>query len=270
MTKYFSCSWLSDFSGESELLFIGGRNCLVFQDILDTVKSNHYGQFIVALSVLDRLRAGHFFETNKSIKEKVEDIQDKSLKGIEGIKGFDDKLKILVKALIDHEMSRYDRKYSELKVLKTTAKYIGDLLHYICINRTSVYINLLSMNCDVSEYYINGYQGYLFLKKYFCHEKYEWINLKFITKLYPNVGMIYVSALPIINIKEILEDILIYFFEEINTKLNQLELKPKQEMDKLFVNELIISYNHRFKTIGFLIEEHEFVDTNKGIIIKKL
>eukprot|EP01084_Bolivina_argentea_P000586 1100_1 len=267
IVKYFNCNWVSDFGNERELLFVGGRNCLVFQNIINIAKSTEYVEeyrgFVLALTVLDKQRAMQLYETDKTVKLKLDEIKESSLLSdtLKQIaKPIPKALQKIVIALINHEMSRYNlQKYKRWVSLNT---YVDDLLHFICSERAKVYINLYQMNIDVAEQYSKGYQGYKFLKHFFCHPEYGWINLQFITTLYPNCDWIYVSDIPILN-QDIFDDIIAFFTNNMNSNVKQIALrisnhsKEKPFHSKESIDTIIHNNMQTLKAIAIEVHRKE-------------
>eukprot|EP01084_Bolivina_argentea_P000687 1269_1 len=252
VVKYFDCVLLSEFGNEKELLFIGGRNCLEFQNIINVPESEEYREFVAALAILDKQRALQLYETDKSInrclvKTDEASLLEETFKRL--AKPIPTTLKKTVIALVNHEMSRYfPKQYKEWTELK---QYIQCLLHFICINRKTVHMDLSQMNTEVADKYHKGYQGYKFLRSFFCHSDLDWINLKFVTTLYPKCDWIYVTDVPVAN-QQILDDIILFLQNNPNSKLKQIAFRLLGDSDDKKSIETMIHHNReQLKKMNF-------------------
>eukprot|EP01084_Bolivina_argentea_P092294 166067_1 len=183
--QYFDCSWISDFANERELLFIGGIKPILISNIKNAITAVDHIVATKAISIIDRMTYGRFYEDNEKVSEKLLRLGHWRTTLVNA-QPFEPSTKTFVTHLIKHEIkvNNNDSKYSELKYLDP---YIAKVLHNICINKKTITINFETMNADVASKYSNGYQGYLFLKLLLCEQNCEMIKFDIVTDLYPNI-----------------------------------------------------------------------------------
>eukprot|EP01084_Bolivina_argentea_P091441 164611_1 len=68
LCNYFSVSWLSDFTNESEYLFIQNKHGLLIKNIIEVGNGTEYGSIINALETLDRIMSCQY---NQDVEENT-------------------------------------------------------------------------------------------------------------------------------------------------------------------------------------------------------
>eukprot|EP01084_Bolivina_argentea_P310706 537678_1 len=252
---YFDCCWLSDFSNEGELLFVGGKGPMVLLNITDANIGNDYRIFTTALGIIDTMLEGYYFESDRTVSELVNTTAlDLPLKVLQNRAApIKDIVKYFVIKLMKHELNRYEpkkyHKYAEIP------PYIDELLHMMCVNRDHVCIDWKAMNVHIAERYDHvgcGYQGYLFLKDIICHKDKEWINLKLINELLPNLDYVALQGVCIVS-SFVLDEILLF-----------LSQHPKSLIEIIKIAPYSLDIGLMAQTLGLLVEKYlkSFLEIN--------
>eukprot|EP01084_Bolivina_argentea_P276118 471050_1 len=250
--KYFDCHWLSRYSNEQELLYIGGFCHINIVNIVNVVSAADFSPFIDALRIIDCMFNGQYFNYECSITHKIKEKQTYNIKSL-GLSGIPKSIKILTIRLIQHELHKYES--DQYPIYPDLHAYIDRLLHHICINKMqlSVDLNTMKFNCS-SEFdrYVGGYIGYLFLRQYICSTKYEGLNWSFVYKLFPSVRVIYLYNLESIT-SHVLDDIWIFINSHPQSTVIEFELVLKKE--KRYGNAIQQSciYKQKFRSLDFEI-----------------
>ena len=104
----FNVSWLSDYTAESERLFIGGYKRLTIESIINVSTANNYSFYLKAMNNLNDL-----------------------IQGFENEYPFDNQTRSIFKKLIFHQESVFKSKYGkELKKIELENKFNGDNNNY--------------------------------------------------------------------------------------------------------------------------------------------
>eukprot|EP01083_Nonionella_stella_P063505 165011_1 len=69
--KSFDCCWLSRYSNEAEILFIGGLQSMNFISITNTVNGEVFTEYVTALRIIDSLTYGGHFCYDANIRQKI-------------------------------------------------------------------------------------------------------------------------------------------------------------------------------------------------------
>ena len=250
--KYFDCCWLSKYSNEGELLFIGGFLPMNFINIINTLYSWDFDEYITSLRIIDTMTSGVYFSYDQSIVHKIKEKNTFNISLLLGDNKYNNNIPPIIKKLtirlIEHECNRYYP--SKYLLYPNLYQYVDKLLHNICTNKTRIDINWKTMNVDILKEYNKdtcGYIGYSFLRKYFCDKNYESINLDFINILFPSITIIKVSNLSLIC-SYFLDNIL--KFIQKNKKIIYVELEIAKEFgySNLYQFE---HYRTKFKKVNF-------------------
>eukprot|EP01084_Bolivina_argentea_P248354 415400_1 len=268
-SRYFNCSWISDYPNEHEIFFINPFTFFQMTDIIDTTTGQHYDEYVKALSIINSVFQGNPFQINKDVmKESVRREYVMNTKfdlELLGAKPIDPRLKIITLQLMKHELHRYEP--GKYKKMKNIDKYTEELLHFMCSKTSAVMINLNIMSVEIIDgYNKNGYNGYLFLKSLFFKKDLEIIDLEFIFLLLPNVRVVKLKNCTSIDYFDYILDVL--------TKIEQKE-KYKSlcllklffyEKSKVIINGIIDRYYTAFQNIGWLLKR----DTEQRLVGKKI
>ncbi len=197
--RYFNCCWISRFSYEAELLFIGGFQLMNVMNITHVMQCIDYKQFVTALRIIENMTNDCYFQENPSV---IHDMNRKGTKNIKvlGLNDISFSMKNLTQRLIYHELNKYlPNRY---KMFDNLDEYIDKLLHQICLNKQNLRVNWNTMNIDVLKEYddqYGGYIGYTFLKQIFCNEKYEGVKIDVFNMLFPRLKNVIISNLSCVN-----------------------------------------------------------------------
>ena len=130
--KYFDCCWISKYSNECELLFIGGYGILHFENITNVVTCENYKEYLISLRIIDTMLNGYFFDYDLSISQKHFYRNGFVAIDLSILGKYDDipeSIKLRTKRLIEHELYRYSKK--NYKKYINLHPYIDQLLHNI-------------------------------------------------------------------------------------------------------------------------------------------
>eukprot|EP01084_Bolivina_argentea_P215562 365976_1 len=181
-TRYFSVSWLSDFPAEKEYFFIQNKG-LKFNNIWEISTGYEYQSILKALEFLT------IITRNRDV-EMIE---------------IDEKMQTLIISIIHHQLSLTDSSYSPFKSLNPYAKTMIDTFFKQKRSGIEFHYNLMKEP----------------KWKWFCHEfyysKYEWIKLKNIIKIFPNLNEIHVYG---IQLNESMFDQLLHQLQDSTNKLS--------------------------------------------------
>lgn len=113
-TKYFNCSWISNFGVEDEKLFFGGDDYLKFYSIRNMKTNENYQYYITALELFDEILNGHYGANKKLTKYNFK----------------------LIMYFIRHYLKEKKNKFP---------KYVNDLFATFCINKKCINIDLVDI-----------------------------------------------------------------------------------------------------------------------------
>lgn len=268
--KYFSCNWLSAYSHEQEKLFIGGFLSFTFIDIVDTTFGEQYLQYIKAISILDTMTDGKFFNDDQSIIGKLLKVGHWNPIKV-GAKTLDSLHRNILIKLIKHELGK--QIWLDLPV------YVEQLFHNICVHKTQVIINWRALNTDISDNWCvgdGGHIGYRFLKPLFCVNAIDIgvsdvVDLKFINVLYPNASYVELFALQRIDVKMVENVLLFWTAADSTCKIEQIGLYLLNECCSSKVVEWIDCFHARFEQIEceMIQKKHEIHEWNGWLFHKK-
>eukprot|EP01084_Bolivina_argentea_P254143 427156_1 len=250
--KYFRCDWLSPFSNEAELLFVGGLQPMNFMNILFIQSGNDWKIYIYALRIIETMTSGNMFMDNPADFHKIIQRKTRSVELL-GLKATPFLIQKLCVALICHELNRNGMDANKYPKFPDLHPYVDTLVHQLCSHRQGIVINWKSMNVDILEGYdidSLGYIGYKFMKSMFCTTKYEGIFLDMFSGLFPNLKHVYLCQLTKID-SRFLDDILEYLQYQKTGKLMYLELATTSELGMSNIIEQCNKYLDQFWNIGF-------------------
>eukprot|EP01084_Bolivina_argentea_P144232 253119_1 len=272
-SRAFDCAWISDFPGEHEKLFINTVPNFIFRNIIDASiqqKPSYYQLYINALSIVNCVVTACAFQPDTRVIRKAFIQHTKrgfSKSGLiaVGAKPISNTLKICTLQLIQHELNRYEpQKYEKIKNIPP---YIEDLLHYMCTVWNMITIDWELVTMEITEtYYRNGYNGFLFLKKFFMKTDLPMIDLRFISLLFPNAYIIRLLNCPSLTTKHFTY---IWKFLVENRRITthwvflSIECSIKLRCLKW------VEYSNFFRKIGWVIDE-ELGPDSSTIKIQKI
>eukprot|EP01084_Bolivina_argentea_P008667 16219_1 len=262
--KYFECDWISPFSREAELLFVGGYGGFHIVTVLNCQTGTDYGQYIRALRIIDTMTNNQYFMHHPSdvLKGRLKIFHDSvawntdvSSLNLANITVLDKKICV---ALMCHELYRngYQTVENSINEFSNLDNYIEQLLHEICSNKHYVRMNWKAMNTNVlkkiplNDFSCFGYIGYSFLKKLVCNEEYEGINLHVLQALFPNLRTILIYDLSTID-TQFLNDI--YEMLRKVESINLIELYIDKEYNESNTVKQWLSFQTKFNGIGYVV-----------------
>eukprot|EP01084_Bolivina_argentea_P303272 523565_1 len=156
--KYFSLSWLSDFPGEHEYLFIQGTGSLLIGNIIDVCNGFEYNLMLSALHKLHMITCGLCPNMKYSVS-------------------------VLIEAIIANQISKVVSCYQSFKSLTEYAE--------------KMIISCLQKKKQIEIDYVKCKQLYPFILELLFHSNCEWIDINLIKILYPNTEKILIHNIDI-------------------------------------------------------------------------
>eukprot|EP01084_Bolivina_argentea_P126999 224706_1 len=269
-TRYFDCAWLSDFSNERELLFIGRGDFLTIFNITHLSDGSDFESFVIAIGIIDSMTNAAFYQHEHNISflnqyNSGSDEHDPLLFGGSNING---SVKYLTIRLIKHQLSKY--KPESYESFSNIHPYIDTLLHNVCIKKKNVLFDMAAMNVEtIKKYKDGGYQGYLFLKNLFFESNsfMHMIKLDFVKTLFTNVKIIGVKNIgqPLVTSTErILMNVLRYLKNNNQKFVVQIyfiygdgisEMIPNTS--SIEINKLVHIHQKEFEKINWVVVFHQ-------------
>eukprot|EP01084_Bolivina_argentea_P196924 337557_1 len=263
--KYFACEWISHFSNEKEKLFIGGVAYFQFVNITNTCVGKDYRLYIEALSVIDTLFHGNYFNEDKMIIERIKKccvtdeqlvLKSKMNPLLHGAVELSKPLKSLSTSLINHQLNRcYSDKYPKLNSIDP---YIEKLLHHICVSKVNVCIRIPSMDVEIAPCYrYGGYIGFKFLKPLICRRNYDSLKFTLINHLFPNVQRIMLKDVSCYDVR-LLKDILKCLKATTPCHIKAISVAANEQSEKYSefeksIDKMVDMYKLQFEEIHFRV-----------------
>eukprot|EP01084_Bolivina_argentea_P207850 354546_1 len=215
-TKYFHASWLSDYGNEDEYLFIQNSifERLYLNDIVDMRSGYEYGDVLKALKTIENI-------TNK---------QTTILKNSDHIVA---PISLVIRVLSNQLAKKLSGYSSFLK----QNRYLNDLCQVYFGNKRKI------------EIYYTNFRKYTPLRKFFFHAHLEWVDMRLIDALFPNLNDIDLKGINLCAF--IMDDILKYLKNE--AKLKVISISAWCHSD-LSVKQAVIKYEEKFKNIKYTIK----------------
>eukprot|EP01084_Bolivina_argentea_P127884 226119_1 len=149
-SKYFSCSYLSDYTAEKECLLIGGIPCMIITNIINMSNGQQYGKYINALNIINSIFDGTYHHN----------VDDQSLQ--------------LCVQMVSYQLNKTNSaKSSKLP------NYVSKLLHEYCnhLDHIVIFWNCIQLIPPVQQLLCSEPQCLFF-------------NLDILFKLFPNIMQI--------------------------------------------------------------------------------
>eukprot|EP01084_Bolivina_argentea_P220597 373832_1 len=234
--NYFSCAWLSDFSNESEYLFIGGLQPLQFIRIIHVQYNLDYVVYLKCLNIINKMFDGRLYEDHGN-KEKY----------------FNKLIAKTVKKMIHHYLSRFDST-GMYTAFKDMPEYIDRLLCHCFEYRKYICIDWEYMHIQFDQWKNKGYE---IAKKYICKDDYEWINIDLLCELFYNLNYIelkngYTNKIKLCH--NTMDDIFEFFSSNSNCCVNVIKIQCNNETSEMKPEIAINHYKKQFDIIGFKLD----------------
>eukprot|EP01084_Bolivina_argentea_P293720 505228_1 len=152
--KYADVSWLSDYAAESERLFIAPQTPIQINNIFEPCTGYEFKSILKALAIADYIIHGSLL---------TEDISEE--------------MQLLIVAIFAHQMSHSNSDYKPFSSLHPYAVRLIDLF-------------FKKQMLHVAFDYFHLVDTYQFIYHILCHSQYQWIKLKSVKDLFPNVRQI--------------------------------------------------------------------------------
>eukprot|EP01084_Bolivina_argentea_P165820 288000_1 len=262
LERYFDCRWISDFSNEKESLFISSHAVLTITNIINIPQQIEFEPFVKAISIIDRCTQSLFTDDNNYMVRT--NMLNKALESEEDLDVFNQPTvlyggheihavsKLLAIQLIKHELN--------ITKIKDIHPYINKLFHNVCLYKTLITINWVSLCVEMTaKYSSGGYQGYLFLKDIFYDIESKMIRLNVILSLFPNTELIYFTNILDISKKSL--EFILNFLSSSASKSLPLRFvflfldKKAMNTDQTNVLDILL-FQKLFAEIGWIIEYH--------------
>eukprot|EP01084_Bolivina_argentea_P196604 337025_1 len=279
-TCYFNCSWLSDFSYENEMLFIGCKEPILIIDIINIVTGEQHKIYTKAIALLDAMTSGVYFQGDdgttfaKCMRYYQQNRKMLTLTQC-GAKPLSKILRYITIELVKHELYRNEKQQKHIK--SKLPLYIDHLFHHICLAKKMIEIdwNLMDVkiqdNCmSTGAAMLGGYHGYSFIKHLFC-EKHDtgMINFDVIMKLYPNLQHIKLK-----NLNLIMPNTLTKIFKLLKVKngikFMELKLSENLTVHTTMLDLMTSNVKSKFSDIGInIFAKDKVYDEYPTLIIKR-
>eukprot|EP01083_Nonionella_stella_P150592 479963_1 len=247
--RYFSCPWLSDFSSESELLFVGGLHPLRFACIIHAELGEDYSFYVKGLNIINSMFDGKLFEDRDN-------------------KYFGKRISKLIKVIMDHYLSRFDDSGTYLRH-KRMPPYMDKLICRCFENRTHVCVDWGYMHLKFDRW---GNKGYHIAKQYVCHEQCEWIKIEFLCELFYNLKSVEFTNgyKEKIRLSRATIDRIYEFVSSDVSCFNIIKIHCNDHTNPLVCNELkmhtaVTEYAHQFEIIDWSLS----VEYDEWLVIKR-
>eukprot|EP01083_Nonionella_stella_P118234 352931_1 len=163
--KYFSMSWLSDYTSESEHFYIQTHHPLHIDDVVHISSGTRLGMIVKVLRLMEHITTGK--RCNKGVSSHA--------------------LR-LVSDIIQNQLSiGKEHEYPSCSYLHTYAK---KLINQYFHNKTSIILDYKDINQP----------KYMFLARLLFHSHFEWIHIELIQILYPQIGYIVIRNVNVIDV----------------------------------------------------------------------
>eukprot|EP01084_Bolivina_argentea_P204313 348898_1 len=221
--KYFSCAWLSDYGNEFECLFVQNRRELQFVNIVDVKFNIQYKTILQALKNMDKIT-----HIDKVWNLKNNDMNSQCLD-------------IVTCKLIENQLAA---KFKQFEDFPSLTSYAKEVINVYCKNNTNISMDYSNLTRNES------------LRNIFFHCEYQWIKLKVICSLYPNLENIIVKNINLDadSLKLIFEDILFHLSSNRHTMLASIEIHVNEEINDLYLSPVMLRYTEKFLDYHFCIE----------------
>eukprot|EP01084_Bolivina_argentea_P249353 417386_1 len=247
MSKYFAVSWLSDYPGESEYLFVQNYGYLTVKNIIDVQYGTEYKIILNALQCIDDILC-----------------EPQPLYRPINIEKYPT-LKNMILAILEHQLSRSSltRYNSQIHSLSEYGQQMIDIYfgNYDTIflnyndfvlesdGTTKIYINEDTTYTYPHQYDQTKYCPHAYVLNIFFHDNYEWIDMNNINVLFPNLTTIYVSNLNI-STKSTMNDLLRFLGDtDIKSSLKEIVITAHN----MALEKLVDEYALEFRKIGIFI-----------------
>eukprot|EP01084_Bolivina_argentea_P053927 98924_1 len=179
-------SWLSDYANEHEFLFSQTEynEDMSIEDILDPTSGCQYGMVLESLRIIHQIVSREGDVLNSNSEDNVA------------------RLSSLTTGIMGHQLSLVPYTASEYTPMKSLSVYGQEICNVYFQNQTEICLSASLRN----------YPHLRFILNLLFHSNCEWIDLKLISTLFPNVKKISVSDINLTP--EIMDTILVY----LNTK----------------------------------------------------
>eukprot|EP01084_Bolivina_argentea_P312395 540834_1 len=236
----FDCQWISDFSNESEILFIGGLNRIIMQNIIEVSTAKSHKMYvdglmgIMTLTVERRYRGPIYGSSSARSMFQNGDVTYMQAQ--------------MIFKLLSHRLFTCKPQHKLAIEFKTCPRYIKTLLHSQCIHIPNVSL----MRITPSDKYDGGFYQNLSDSFFFNLDKehHGWIDFDLVMTVFPNCRVIQCIATSQQEIhKDVFETLLSFIQQNQRTWLKHVavwypnilekqvyEMTSKGKYDSLFHN----------------------------------
>ena len=178
-----------------------------------------------------------------------------------------DDIKNLCKSMIHYQLNRNGFITDQYKQnpfnLNKYAVYAQQLLHQFCLNKKGIKIDWKAMSVDIlTECDVDGgYIGYSFIKSLFCKIKYQGINLNVFHVLFPNLRVIQISYLSLID-SNFLNDIYLFIQNNKKSKIWYFSLRICPEFGVSNILNQCTMYQTKFQCIAWTMFASSYRNSN--------
>eukprot|EP01083_Nonionella_stella_P035741 97483_1 len=222
--KCFSTAWLSDYPNEKEHLFLQNDRGFEIVNITNLTDSIDHKSIFTALKIV--IYAISYDQFGEDFEDLIKEINSSMMKAIW--------------VILAHQMTKAPSNTNgKYKALPSMKEYGDNILDSSFGEIDSI---------DICYWRFKQYCG--FMSEFFMLSECEWVNVKSLQQLFPNVSAITMNNIAINSF--IFEDILKHF--ALSTKLIKITIKePKKISSEFTIQDAIHKYHESFAKIGTFI-----------------
>eukprot|EP01084_Bolivina_argentea_P105623 189158_1 len=228
--KYFSASWLSDYGNEFEYLFIqndGMYQQLQIQNIVDAEFGYEYQHILDSLRTLEKITwsGSSIGITPATWSDRSDNIN------------IDRDTETLIQCIVSNELSNMIPEYRSMKSL---TEYAQQLIKVYCNNKTHSWVDFAKIK----------HPKYSFLCNLLFQEKCQWIKIKEMNVLYPNLKEIMIQHGNLTS--SAIDEIWMFLSDsKFNYTLTSICIIEMDKSSSLAPSIAINKYATQFKQMGF-------------------
>eukprot|EP01083_Nonionella_stella_P273009 926083_1 len=213
-SKSLSVSWLSDFPGEREWLFVQSVSNLLIINILEIESGFEYKMIFTAMQIIHEVIRGLFYS------ERLQIMNDSDMRRL---------ISMILKDRVNAHI------FEQYKPSLTLSAFAQQMLNTLFLNQKTVCVHYWRWRKDAALF-----------ATLLLHHDYEWIDLDSTCALFPNVSAINVSNICLCN--AIFDNILQYLSENENDpQLTDISISFLSENSEISIEDAVHNYSSAFR-----------------------
>eukprot|EP01084_Bolivina_argentea_P098722 177419_1 len=236
--KYISAEWLSDFPKEKEYLFVQNIGRLGIYNIIDPNSGYEYKCVLEAAmliyDIVHRAEQAVFNYKGDSHESTIEPLH------------------AFCEAILQNVLSK---SMSEYKALTSLSSFSQQILNTMFLQHNVI---------NIHYWRVRGY--YSFISKYFVYSEYEWVNLKILNSLFPNIQLIEVST---IRLSDAIFDNILEYFAKNNCSLQKISISGINSNSDISMVEAVQQFTHKCRKLKLCIYQWWMDDAEKHLSIER-